>query len=59
MSDDTGIFRKIMAESNPFRRKSSLGANNSTTNNNIGYNINKQDLIINIDRIRRISMIVS
>ena len=56
MSDDTGIFRKIMAESNPFRRKSSLGANNSTTNNNIGYNINKQDLITNIDRISRISM---
>ena len=35
MSDDTGIFRKIMAESNPFRRKSSFCANNSTTNNNI------------------------
>ena len=59
MSDDTGIFRKIMAESNPFRRKSSLGANNSTTNNNIGYNINKQDLITNIDRISRISMMDS
>ena len=59
MSDDTGIFRKIMAESNPFRRKSSLGANNSTTNNNIGYNINKQDLITNIDRISRISMLDS
>ena len=59
MSDDTGIFRKIMAESNPFRRKSSLGANNSTANNNIGYNINKQDLITNIDRISRISMMDS
>ena len=59
MNDDTNIFRKIMAESNPFRRKSSLGLNNSLTNNAFGCNINKQDLINNIDRISRISIIDS
>jgi hypothetical protein len=60
MSDDTGIFRKMIAESNPFRRKSSLGVNNSiSNNNNLGYNINKQDLITNIERISRISIIDS
>ena len=59
MNDDTNIFRKIMAESNPFRRKSSLGLNNSLTNNAFGCNINKQNLINNIDRISRISIIDS
>ena len=60
MNDDTNIFKKILAESNPFRRKSSLGANNSTTNNNtFGLNINKQDLITNIERISRISILDS
>ena len=59
MSDDTGLFRKMIAESNPFRRKSSLGVNNSISNNNIGYNINKQELITNIERISRISIIDS
>ena len=59
MSDDAGIFRKMIAESNPFRRKSSLGVNNSISNNNLGYNINKQDLITNIERISRISIIDS
>ena len=60
MNDDTNIFKKILAESNPFKRKSSLGANNSTTNNNtFGLNINKQDLITNIERISRISILDS
>ena len=59
MNDDTNIFRKIMAESNPFRRKSSLGLNNSISNNAFGHNINKQDLISNIERISRISIMDS
>ena len=59
MNDDTNIFRKIMVESNPFRRKSSLGLNNSISNNAFGFNINKQDLITNIDRISRISIMDS
>ena len=60
MNDDTNIFKKILAESNPFKRKSSLGANNSITNNNtFGLNINKQDLITNIERISRISILDS
>ena len=59
MNDDTGIFKKILFESNPFRRKSSFGLNSSLTNNNLGHNVNKQDLITNIERISRISFIDS
>ena len=60
MQDDTNIFKKILSESNPFKRKSSLGLNNSLAHNNtFGNNINKQDLITNIDRISRISIMDS
>ena len=59
MNDDTGVFKKILFESNPFRRKSSLGLNTSLTNNNFGHTVNKQDFITNIERISRISIIDS
>ena len=59
MNDDTGMFKKILIESTSFRRKSSLGAGNSTNNNNFNHSISKQDFITNIERISRISIIDS
>jgi len=58
MNDDTYTFKKVLSESNPFRRKSSFGINTSISNN-INYGINKQDFINNIERISRISIIES
>ena len=58
MNDDTYAFKKVLSETNPFRRKSSLGINTSISNN-INYGINKQDFINNIERISRISIIES
>ena len=58
MNDDTYTFKKVLSESNPFKRKSSFGINTSLSNN-INYGINKQDFINNIERISRISIIDS
>ena len=58
MNDDTYAFKRVLSDSNPFRRKSSLGINASVSNN-INYGINKQDFINSIERISRISIIDS
>jgi len=58
MNDDSYAFKRVLSDSNPFRRKSSLGINASVSNN-INYGINKQDFINSIERISRISIIDS